>query len=67
MSIKIGNNNKIIKSNISEKTSVLTDVRNKSFFSKHPIISTILISLLVGFALMFSFWDNIVIFIEQIF
>lgn len=70
-SVKIGNGNKISNSNIAEKIenhadSTSSDVK-KSFYEKHPVICSFLISLVVGIILLFSFWSNIVDKIEGVF
>ena len=53
-----GNGNKISNTNNEEK---------KGFVSRHPIIVSVLISLIVGFILMFSFWKEIINWIEGLF
>lgn len=66
-SIYIGNGNKITKSDISidsNKKSTKKPFKKKSFYERHPIICAFLISLVAGIVLMFSFWENIVDFIE---
>lgn len=65
MSIKIGNNNKISKSTISENCTLQEEKKN--FNDKHPILCGILISVIAGLILMFSFWEPILKFIESIF
>lgn len=71
MSINIGNNNKIVSSNIAEKieNSSTNDSSSKKmgFFNKHPIISGFIISFLAGFILLFSFWEKIVMWVEGAF
>ena len=70
MGVKIGNNNRIVNSNISE--SIETGVRAKNsekkrFIDRHPVICGFLISLIAGFVLMFSFWNEVIAFIERLF
>ncbi len=70
-SVRIGSGNKISNSNIAGKNenhsgTAPSDVK-KSFFEKHPVICGILISLLAGIVLLFSFWTKIVEFIEGVF
>lgn len=72
MSIKIGDKNKIKGSKIGHQygtTSVNDNEQDKrkSFIEKHPIIISFFISLMAGFILLFSFWRDIVDFIESIF
>lgn len=64
--INVGNNNKFKNSPISiNKTEQSENI--KGFYNKHPWISGILISLLVGIICMFSFWDKIIDIIETLF
>jgi hypothetical protein len=69
-SVKIGNGNKISNLNIAGRIenhsdSVPSDVK-KSFYKKHPIICSFLISLLAGIVVLFSFWSKVVKFIEGV-
>lgn len=68
MPINIGDNNKIKKSNIVEKLEVkeIPNVK-ESFYKKHPVISSFLISLIAGIILLFSFWDKIINMVEGVF
>lgn len=71
MSIKIGNNNKIIDSNICDNIKIDSSTKDiksnskKNFYEEHPIICGLLISLAAGFILLFSFWNNIIDWIER--
>jgi len=68
MKIKIGNKNKIKNSHIGHHINSDNLPKTKeTFFERHPIIISFIISFLVGFILLFSFWDNIVMWIENIF
>ena len=68
MSINIGDNNKIKNTNITEKLEVNDKpLIKKSFFEKHPVICSFLISLAAGIVLLFSFWDKIISLIEGAF
>ncbi|WP_043890866.1 MULTISPECIES: hypothetical protein [unclassified Paenibacillus] len=73
MNIKIGDNNKIKNSSIGHQVKLNTDENNKndhkpnSFAQRHPILMSIIISISVGFILLFSFWKNIINFIESLF
>ncbi len=60
MSIRIGNNNTIIKSKITENSG---DSSN----GLRSILIAAAISLIVGFILLFSFWGDIVSWIEGLF
>lgn len=68
-SITIGNNNTIRNSVISSGNVQLNGSSpvNKSLSEKHPVIVTVLISLGVGMLLMFSFWERIISYIENLF
>ncbi|ADO82831.1 hypothetical protein [Ilyobacter polytropus] len=61
--INVGNNNKINNSNFGIYDN--KKVENKNLFEKHPIIFSIVISFLVGFILLFSFWERIINKIEN--
>lgn len=68
MSIKIGDNNKIKKSIILDKSQLrIVDNAKDDFISKHPVLIGVLISVLAGIVLMFSFWTDVVRFIEGLF
>ena len=58
MSIHIGDNNKIIKSTFNDGE------KNKSWAEKHPVLISLLCSLVIGFIMLFSFWNDIVVWIE---
>lgn len=66
-SINIGNNNRIKKSNIFINDSDKVLHKKLKFYEKHPVISSVLISLVTGFVFLFSFWNEIIDFIESIF
>ncbi len=69
-SIYIGNGNKIQNSSISTKCTdeiIEPSHKNKSFYDRHPAICGLLISLAAGIILLFSFWKEIVNFIEGVF
>lgn len=72
MSIKIGNGNTIKNSTIAEKIEEKTEeketeVTKGSFYIRHPVLCSILISFGVGFVLLFSYWKDIISFIEGCF
>ena len=68
MSINIGNGNKINNSTIAEKIDGNEGLqKRKNFFDRHPVICSLLISLLAGFILLFHFWQDIVTWIEGLF
>ncbi len=63
MSIKIGNNNIINNSSIYENSS--TSQNKKTFSERHPIFIGLMCSFVIGLLLMFSFWEEIVSFLER--
>ena len=63
-SIHIGDGVKVSHSVIGASINGTTP---KSFFERHSVICSILLSFVVGFVLMFSFWDEIVSAIEGLF
>ncbi|MDF9845396.1 MULTISPECIES: hypothetical protein [unclassified Paenibacillus] len=70
--IKIGDGNKINKSSIGHQTNTLNNInekppKKKTFSQRHPILLSVIISLITGFVLLFSFWKHIVEFIESLF
>lgn len=67
MGIRIGNNNKIKNSVIAEKSTITEKKEKQNFFQKHPIISGVIVSVLAGVILMFSFWQDFIKFIEKLF
>ncbi len=78
MSIQIGNNNKINNSVITDSVKFATteneiEQKNrklnvkKPWIERHPYVSIILIPMLIGFIYLFSFWESIVLFIEELF
>ena len=67
MGIQIGDNNKINNSTISERIETNKEAeRKQSFYEKHPIICGFLISLAAGVVLLFSFWEKIISFLEEV-
>lgn len=69
-SVHIGSGAKITRSIIGDirKTSgAETGGSPPSFYERHPIVCSLVISLSVGFVLLFSFWKNIVDAIEGLF
>ena len=66
-SITIGNNNKISNSTIANTLKGGETNKNKGFYEKHPVICGFLISLVAGIVLLFSFWNQIITFIEGLF
>ena len=65
MGIRIGNNNKINKTTIADKSSIKDGAETKKrFVEKHPVITAVIVSFVVGFVLLFSFWQKIVDWIE---
>ena len=72
-SINIGDNNVIKNSQISNKAEKGSNnsFDKKSFASRHPVLLSIIISsataFVIGFILLFSFWKEIVKWIEGLF
>lgn len=67
MSVNIGNNNKINNSTIAEQINSNQKPEKKRFYDKHPIICGFLISLVAGVVVLFSFWTDIVKWLEGLF
>ena len=62
MSIYIEDNNIIKHSTFNEG-----DIKKKKWAERHPVFISIICSFLVGFILLFSFWQEIVSWMEGIF
>lgn len=70
VSINIGDNNKIKNSTIAETNININSTnqkQKKNFFIDHPIITTIIGSVIAGAILMFGFWEELVHWIEGLF
>lgn len=72
MSIKIGDKNKIENSSIghhynSNNGSGKEPDNKKSFAEKHPVLISFIVSIIAGLIMLFSFWKDIVDWIESIF
>ena len=70
-SVRIGNGNKISNSTIAGKnenhSGDTSSYVGKSFYAKHPVVCSFLISIAAGIILLFSFWSDIVKYIEGVF
>ena len=65
-SINIGDGNTVIGSAIgNEKINTLEN--RKTFYERHPVMCSFLISLVAGIVLLFSFWEKIINLLEGIF
>ena len=64
MGITIGDNNKINNSVITTGECAKS---KKNWAERHPIIVSVLASFGVGFLLLFSFWKDIITFLEGLF
>lgn len=60
-------NNKIKNSTIAGIINANGADTTKGFYEKHPVFCSVLISFLVGLILLFSFWDQVISFIEGLF
>lgn len=65
MSIKIGDNNKIKKSQIGHTYN--SNPPQGNIFTKHPFITGVIISMVASFIMLFSFWEKIINWIENVF
>lgn len=66
-SIKIGDGNVIEKSSFNSNNNQQQTNEHKNFSEKHPVITGIIVSVIGGIILMFSFWKTIVEWIERLF
>lgn len=68
MAIKIGDKNKIKNSNIVDSVIITNkEDKEKKFTERHPILIGAIISFIIGIVLMFSFWGDIILKIEELF
>ena len=69
-SVRIGDHNRINRSNIAGRMQNQPDSNasaKKKFSEKHPILLSVIVGLATGFVLLFSFWQDIVKWIEGLF
>ena len=64
MSVNIGDNNKIQNTTIGDNVTFNNSGKRERFNERHPYITGVAISVIAGFILLFSFWNQIVQFIE---
>ena len=62
MGIFIGENNKIKNSTIAERIN--NEIPKKNFIERHSVMVSIITSFVVGFVLLFSFWRDIISWME---
>lgn len=71
MSVKIGNDAKIGDNNAIGKNASVNISKgmneDKTFAERHPILIGLFCSFVVGIALMFTFWSNIITWVEGLF
>lgn len=68
MGVKIGDNNTINNSTIAETVNnAKPKEEKKNWFEKHPLLAAILAAVVAGFILMFSFWTQIIQWLEGLF
>ena len=66
-SIRIGDGNTITESVIGASAIGSSGVGKQRFIDRHPLFVGFAVSLVAGFVLLFSFWGDIVGFIEGLF
>lgn len=66
MSIKIGNNNKINNSVISENLTVQNAPEKSNWMQRHPVISALIATVLAGIILLLKFWKPIISFLDNL-
>jgi hypothetical protein len=62
MGIFIGEHNRIKNSTIAERIN--NEVPKKNFIERHPVMVSVITSFVVGFVLLFSFWRDIISWME---
>lgn len=65
-SIQIGNGNSFRDTTIASHVHK-SDASPKTFWEKHPILVGVVGAVIAGVILMFSFWDKLIMFIEEVF
>ena len=69
-SVRIGDHNKIKNSNIAGRMQSQPDNNTstkRNFAERHPILISVIVGLATGFILLFSFWQDVVNWIEGLF
>lgn len=66
MNINLGDKNKIKNSNIGHQINS-SEEKKKGFAERHPILTIIVIPIIIGFFLLFSFWEDLAVWIESFF
>lgn len=64
MSINIGDNNNFNKTTIIDGN---TESKKESWLKRHPFLCSLIVSLISGFIMLFSFWQEIASFVENLF
>lgn len=67
MGIQIGDNNKIKNTVIADNGTVESNPIKKKFYERHPVLISVIVSFTIGFILLFSFWHDIIAWIESLF
>lgn len=70
MSIKIGDNNKIKKSNIIDNSKGNIELNEKiteSFANRHVVLIGVICSIIAAIIMMLPFWDKVSAFIKSLF
>jgi hypothetical protein len=68
LKISIGDKNKFNNASIGHRFGSNDHVPAKNNFAeRHPIIISSVVSLIVGFILLFSYWDKVINWIEGFF
>lgn len=63
----IGDNNRIKDSNIGVNNIISEKQEKKRFWEKHPFALALITAIIAAFIMMFSFWGQLVAFIEGLF
>lgn len=66
-SVTIGAGAHVKNSSIGSSIAQTNGGDKKGFYEKHPVACTVVLSLLVGLVLMFSFWKDAIAFLEGLF
>jgi len=66
MSIKIGDNNRIKNTTITENSSIQTTSEKSNWMQRHPVLSGIIATVIAGVILLLNFWKPVIDFINNL-
>ena len=67
MGVKIGNNNRISKSIISDSSTISLNETNANWIQRHPIITGVISAIISALILSLSFWNKVTDLMNKLF